>query len=575
MPEQISLDEGSFEGLYERAIGRLKEQAPWWTHQEVSDPGITLIEMWAMLADMQSYYMDQIQESHYRKYLKLLGIGAEEGECAAVWVFFDDVDSTCVIPQGTKLLAEDMVFETEEQVELTPNRLVGFYQEEGRNRAAVMQLRRKSRFMLQEDGERVLFSFAMKDSLAAGEVLRLYILLDERGKRNPAPQDFCMARLSWEYYSRDGLQEAEVVRDDTRGLLYSGLLCLRFKTDSHAEANSGHTVRCRVRAGAYDAMPVLYKIYFNAVLAVQRDTLCHAESLEFPAGGGRAALKGYLAGTGSLQVLLREGENRFRDITGDCTVDPPVTANRRERYVSCPRGGSVNIICTAEGVAKEYLPCPVTGVPSQRIPLPWEDIMRGTAELMLCGEDGTYRMYCRKEASEQGCPNAWHWQEDKTVVVLGDGRHGDIPEPCADGLRFTSLARFGAEKGNISIGRINQFEKPELFPGISCTNRLAGSGGRAAKRPSEQFDGIAKVIRKANRMVTKEDIRELAMETPGLLLQDASARWRAGTVVVTLIPSVPLKNEYCIRRYREEAARHLEPFRLAGSRLEVEVGDGV
>ncbi len=571
MPEQISLDDSSFEGIYERAVGRLKEQAPWWTHQEVSDPGITLIEMWAMLADMQSYYMDQIQESHYRKYLKLLGIDADEGECAAVWIFFSGVDRACVIPQGAKLLSGDMVFETEEEVVLTPNFLSGFLQGEDRNRVAVMNLYRKSRFVLKENGEGVLFSFALKYAMQAGEELRLYIQLDERGKRNPAGEDFYMARLAWEYRVQDGWREARILRDDTRGLLYSGMLCLRFETSGIHDPGRGYTVRCRVKEGAYDAMPVLYKIYVNAVRAVQKDTLCHTEHLEFPEGGGRTALKSYLAQTGSLQVLLHEEEERFRDITAECTIDPPVTAKRRERYVSCPHGGSVMIIATADGVAGEYLPCPVTGVPSQRISLPWEDIMRGTAELMLCGEDGKFRMYRRTEASRQDCANAWHWQEGKNVVVLGDGRHGDIPEPCADGLRFASLARFGAEKGNISIGRITQWEKPELFFGISCTNYLAGSGGRSAKKPSEQFGEMAKVLLKVNRMVTKEDIRELAMETPGLLLQDASAQWRAGAVIVTVIPSVPLKHEYCIRRYADEVARHLEPFRLAGSRIEVQV----
>lgn len=579
MPEQISLDgsldesidDSSFEGIYERAVGRLKEQAPWWTHQEVCDPGITLIEMWAMLADMQSYYMDQIQESHYRKYLKLLGMDADAGECAAVWVFFGGVDRECVIPQGSKLFAQEMVFETEEEVGLSPNSLTGFYQEEGRNRVAVMRLNRKSCFVLREDAERVLFSFALKYAVQAGEELRFFILLDERGKRNPAGEGFYMAKLAWEYYTEDGWRKARILRDDTHGLLYSGILCLKFAGGGTCAPQNGQMVRCRVKEGAYDAMPVLYKICLNAVRAVQKDTLCCAESAEFFPGGGRAALKCYLAKTGRLQILLEEGENRFRDITAECDIDPPVTAERRERFFSCPREGKIKIICTADGVAEEYLPCPVTGVPSQRISLPWENIMKNTAELMLCGKDGIYRMYLQTDASESRYALAWHWQEEKNVIVLGDGRHGDIPEPCADGLRFTSLARFDAEKGNISIGRITQWEKAELFPGISCKNDLAGSGGRSAKKPSEQFDGIAGVVLKANRMVTKEDVRELVKETPGLLLQDAAAQWKSGAVVVTVIPSVPLNDEYCIGKYRDEVTKYLEPFRLAGSRLEVVV----
>ena len=103
MPGQISLDDSSFEELYGQAMERLRRQAPWWTHTEVSDPGIMLAEMWAMLTDMQSFYLDQVQESHYRKYLKLLGIRPEEGECARTWVFFEQVGEERTVPAGTKV----------------------------------------------------------------------------------------------------------------------------------------------------------------------------------------------------------------------------------------------------------------------------------------------------------------------------------------------------------------------------------------------------------------------------------------------------------------------------------------
>lgn len=590
MDEQLSLDDSNYEGIYERAIGRLKEQAPWWTHQEVSDPGITLIEMWATLTDMQSYYLDQVQESHYRKYLKLLGVEAEEGECAAAWVFFDGVTETCQVARGTKLRAGEMVFETEEEAALTPNRLIGFYQEEDRNRISVMNIFRKSRFALQEDKERVLFSFALKDALKAGEELRLYVLLDERGKRNPAGEDFYMAQLAWEYQTPEGWKEAEILRDDTRGLLYSGMLCLQPKSDGTHTPEGGYIMRCRVKAGAYDVLPVLYKIYLNAIRVVQKNTLCLEETAKIPKEGGRVALKSYLARTGSLQVLCEEGENIWRDITAECTVEPPVTATRRERFLVVPGENKkktkansepelqgafgeatkrVKIICTAEGTAEEYLPCPVTGVSSQRISLPWENLIRSSVGLMLCTQDGLYRMYRKAEPEEERYANAWHWQEGKNVIVLGDGRHGDIPEPSEDGLRFTSLALWEAETGNVSIGRIAQWEKPELFPGILCTNYFAGSGGKAAKKPSEQFDEVTKVLRKVNRMVTEDDIKELTKETPGLLIEDAEAKWQSGAVVVTVFPAVPLKNEDCRKKYEKEVAKHLEKFRLAGSRIEV------
>ena len=138
--------------------------------------------MWSVLTDMQSFYMDQVQESHYRKYLKLLGIGPQEGKCASAWVSFEDIKEDITLPRGTKLTADKMVFETEEEAVLTSNSLCGFFQKENKNKMDVMSLRRKTSFSL-DNGE-LLFSFSLKKAVGAGEDLIFYVLLDEGGKRN-------------------------------------------------------------------------------------------------------------------------------------------------------------------------------------------------------------------------------------------------------------------------------------------------------------------------------------------------------------------------------------------------------
>ena len=127
MLEKLKLDDSSYNSIYEKAIQRIETQAPWWTHRETADPGITLLEMWALLCDMQSFYLDQVQESHYRKYLKLLGILPEEGQYASAWVLFDGITEDTLLPEGTRLLADTMIFETVREVKLTANRLIAFY----------------------------------------------------------------------------------------------------------------------------------------------------------------------------------------------------------------------------------------------------------------------------------------------------------------------------------------------------------------------------------------------------------------------------------------------------------------
>ena len=610
MPGQISLDDSSFEELYGQAMERLRRQAPWWTHTEVSDPGIMLVEMWAMLTDMQSFYLDQVQESHYRKYLKLLGIRPEEGECARTWVFFEQVGEERTVPGGTKLLADGLVFETEEEVRLAKNDLVGFYLESGRNLIRKMKLSRKSSFALGQ-GEQ-LFSFALEEPPAPGKIFSFFVLMKEYPKRRRDERDFWLVRLGWEYRTKEGWREAQVVRDDTRGLLYSGLICLRMDTPMSGEGENGYEIRCLVREGDFDVRPVLYKLYLNAAAVVQRDTLCCREEFLFTKDVHRVALQSYLARTGRLWILRKRtdgpgtedgeelwhpgegGGNKkgaaggkgswekawedgelWEDITDSphIRLDPPVTAECPERYLTYAGEGQVRVVCSDARIAPEELVREVTGISTQQITMPWNNrVLRSGTEIMLGqGGKGLYRRCRRAEPEEDRYGNAWHWKDGETVIVLGDGRHGEIPPPSVNGLHFVSLVLWEGEKGNVAVGRITGWERPELFPGIVCLNRLPAGGGRDCKSPSEQFREVGKQLSDSGRMITGADMEILAMRTPGLLLAKAHAGWKDGVLEVTLTPQNKL-SRCCEECYRRQAERYLEQYRIAGTRMRIEIG---
>lgn len=574
MPEKISLDDSSYESIYENALSKMQKAAPWWTHREVSDPGITLLEMWSILVDMQSFYLDQVQESHYRKYLKLLGIPLQEGSCSWVWVFFENVKEDFCIPRGAKLLADKMVFETKEEVQLTSNSLCGFYREKRENKMEAMSQQRKSGFFL-NDGE-ILFSFSLKKEIGAGERLTLFVLVDEKNPRNPldessAEQDFFLVQLAWEYWTETGWREAKVVRDDTRSLFFSGCICLQTKARAALHEDRGYEIRCRIKKGSYDVRPVIYKISLNAVRVFQRDTLCCCETAEFSGETDRIRLKSYLALTGDIRVMLRQDENFWRDITAECRIDPPVKRIGQDRYLYFPGEGEVKIICTVPGAVQECGPLPVSGVASQQFALPWDNVLRQSVELML-GREGIYRTYPGPQEPEEECSGyAWHWQEEKNVITLGDGRHGEIPPPAREGLLVVSLALCEGKAGNISIGRIKRWDRPELFPESVFTNLLVGRGGEDRLSPREQFEGLRDLCARENRMVTEEDIKALAKGTPGLKIKEAEAEWRDGETVVTVTPIEPFADQKCAEKYRECVQRHLEKYRLVGSRFRIVV----
>ncbi len=73
-----NLDDRTYTDLIERAKAQIPRLYPEWTDHNATDPGITLIEMYTWLVEMQLYRVDQIPEENYRIFLKLLNGGESD-----------------------------------------------------------------------------------------------------------------------------------------------------------------------------------------------------------------------------------------------------------------------------------------------------------------------------------------------------------------------------------------------------------------------------------------------------------------------------------------------------------------
>lgn len=81
MPLPIpNLDDRSFDDLMKEAISLIPVYNKEWTNYNPSDPGITLLELFAWLSDMVIYRVNQVPEENYKKFLKLIGIELGDDE---------------------------------------------------------------------------------------------------------------------------------------------------------------------------------------------------------------------------------------------------------------------------------------------------------------------------------------------------------------------------------------------------------------------------------------------------------------------------------------------------------------
>ena len=83
MPLQApTLDDRNYAQIVAEAKALIPRYVPEWTDFNESDPGITLVQLFAWMTDMLLYRLNQTPERNYIKFLQLLGIELQPAQPA-------------------------------------------------------------------------------------------------------------------------------------------------------------------------------------------------------------------------------------------------------------------------------------------------------------------------------------------------------------------------------------------------------------------------------------------------------------------------------------------------------------
>lgn len=130
------LDDRRFQDIVDEAKSLIPHFCPEWTDHNVSDPGVTLIELFAWMTEMLLYRVNQVPDKMYVKFLELIGVRLEPPRAATAPVTFylsaaQPTDVT--IPNGTEVAtvrtetSPAIIFTTESDLVIrTPNLLGAF-----------------------------------------------------------------------------------------------------------------------------------------------------------------------------------------------------------------------------------------------------------------------------------------------------------------------------------------------------------------------------------------------------------------------------------------------------------------
>src|SRR5262249_2242241 len=120
-----TLDDRRFDDLVEEALGRASVHTPEWTNLNRSDPGVTLIEVFAFLTQTLLYGANQIPAGNRRKFLQLLRIplqttAAARGLVTIVNTATSPNPQPVVLPDGVEVRAGQVPFRTSRPLDVLP-----------------------------------------------------------------------------------------------------------------------------------------------------------------------------------------------------------------------------------------------------------------------------------------------------------------------------------------------------------------------------------------------------------------------------------------------------------------------
>jgi Baseplate J-like protein len=274
-----SLDDKTFAQIVDEARALIPRVAPGWTDHNVHDPGITFIELFAWLAEIQQYRLNRVAESSFVRFLRLAGlarlpqhpatarltIAADAGLPTGVFV----PSHSPVVPVGK----EQFPFETLHDTFLTPSKLTAVRTIAGGREVDQTQANADPAAHFAPFGP----SPALGDSVRFGfapwfveQEIHLHIELYEQGlpSRAPLPAEargfLPSAAIRWQYLAADGWQDVPVIEDGTLAWSRTGLI--RFKNPGRAaEVEKAFWIRATLDSGRYEIAPNIAEASTNSV----------------------------------------------------------------------------------------------------------------------------------------------------------------------------------------------------------------------------------------------------------------------------------------------------------------------
>jgi predicted phage baseplate assembly protein len=316
---------------------RISAFTPEWRQRAVGAAGDALLNLHGELAEPLLERLNRLPEKAFREYLRAAMIQsapARPARAILAFVVADTAPNSVLIPQGFQVSAtaadgsgDRVVFETEQPLYAAPGKIAATFVLDG-NRYFEVQLTGTdpaANVPVMGSAPRPGSALLIGLSGAVAPAPTLTLMLHHTAGAGPPPP-IALGGLDslavvpqpvtrWSFFDGGSFETAEVIRDETRGLLQSGAVELRCPRTWRTGTPAGVTTPLPLRwlqlelvAGAFAVPPALSFVELNAVAAVAARTV-RGEVLEYVADSDarRMRLSQRPVLVGSLRLTVDEG----------------------------------------------------------------------------------------------------------------------------------------------------------------------------------------------------------------------------------------------------------------------------
>lgn len=571
------LDDRSYQQLRDELVRRIPVYAPEWTDHNASDPGVTLIELFAFLGENLLFRFNQIPETTKLAFLRLLQIPLRPAAPARALVTFKPKrpGQQALVEIGSELTAGKIAFETLGESVVYPLEALGLarvgaaaptgheavsYAQNAiaalklpnANAAAYYTVAATPEDPSAPDARSVDLHGAVDGALWVA-VLALKPTEGLTAFRNQLWKD-----AKNEVRLNVGFVPDEVVLgiDDVTPCRGEGG---KEKKDEGRqivwEVSSGETV---MKDGRRQPVYLRLQVEGDTTRGLSQQGVVR---LRLPANPTSVGVPTpdvpELNGTGAFPPEI-EDEDKDKRLLFWLRATPRESEKlERALYV----GVNAVEVRQSRRAASEFLGTG-TGEQGQSFQLVHDSVLAGSLQVQVEEEQG-WVDWQGVDGFEASTPDARHYVLDAEAgtVRFGNGTRGKAPQ-IGQRIRAVGYRYGGGDEGNVPAGAIT---KITAQPDVEAKNPLRARGGAEKEGIKDGLERIPGEFRRHDRAVTSSDFQELALATPGhgvgraecLPLFDPRSKSRQAAGVVSVVvwpredrkrPNAPMPDRTLLRQ---------------------------